>query len=152
MHDQKVKDRFPEILAEHLGIVTNACKAAGIGRRTYYNWREEDPEFAKACDDVSEQTIDFVESKLLENIRDGKEASQIFYLKTKAKHRGYVERTEHTGADGGPLRAERSPEEVAREIMFGFRLVEDRKAIESRSTDTPSDVLPVQDAEIIEQD
>ena len=43
-----------------------------------------------------------MESKLFENIKDGKTAEMIFYLKSKGKKRGYVERQEITGADGMP--------------------------------------------------
>jgi len=43
---------------------------------------------------------------LFENIRDGKTSETIFYLKTKGKNRGYVERQEITGADGMPTKFE----------------------------------------------
>ena len=39
---------------------------------------------------------------IFENIRDGRTAEMIFYLKSKGKKRGYVERQEITGADGMP--------------------------------------------------
>ena len=69
-----------------------ACKAIGIGRRTYYNWIEEDKTFKEDIDNINESLIDFTESKLLQNIKAGKEASIFFYLKCKAKNRGYMER------------------------------------------------------------
>ena len=53
--------------------------------------------------EASETTIDFVESQLLKNINEGDTTSIIFFLKTKAKHRGYVERQEISGANGAPL-------------------------------------------------
>ncbi len=37
------------------------------------------------------------------NIQAGKEASIFFFLKCRAKDRGYVERSEITGAGGGPI-------------------------------------------------
>lgn len=127
-NEAEIKRKFPEILADTLGIVTDACKQAGISRGTFYNWCEADPDFKRACDDVNEQTIDFVESKLLQGIREGKEASQIFYLKTKAKHRGYIERTEHTGANGAPLQqgGDKPPEELARQVLLGLKQIADR--------------------------
>ena len=36
----------------------------------------------------------------------------MFYLKTKGKHRGYVERNETTGKDGGPLSIAVSPQDA----------------------------------------
>ena len=88
------KKAFLQALEKNLGIVTNTAKAVGIHRSTYYEWREQDAEFAKAADDVQETALDFVESKLLKRISDEDTASILFYLKTKGKHRGYVERTE----------------------------------------------------------
>ncbi|MEF2920033.1 MAG: hypothetical protein U0O22_06120, partial [Acutalibacteraceae bacterium] len=45
-------------------------------------------------DEINEATLDFVESKLLENIKKGEVTSIIFYLKTKGRNRGYQEKTE----------------------------------------------------------
>ncbi len=95
-----------EVLAKKRGIVTRACEAAKIGRTTFYEWTESDEAFKKAVDDVQEQALDFVEGRLLDTIESDKMGSvtaQIFYLKCKGKKRGYVERTEITGADGKPL-------------------------------------------------
>ena len=55
------KERLLKELREHHGIVTRACEAAGLDRGTYYNYRDSDPEFVKAADDVIEQTIDVAE-------------------------------------------------------------------------------------------
>ena len=89
-----IKKNLISALESNLGIVTAACKQAGIARSTYYEWYNSDSEFKKAVDDVSDQTLDFVESKLHEKIKDGDTTSIIFYCKTKGKKRGYVERQE----------------------------------------------------------
>ena len=88
------KKKLIEALEDHKGIVTNACKAVNVGRSTYYKWYNEDEDFKKAVDDVQNVAIDFVESKLFQQIEEGIPTSTIFYLKTKAKHRGYIERQE----------------------------------------------------------
>lgn len=88
------KHRFLAALKDSLGIITSACQAAGIGRTMYYQWIKEDEEFAQAVKEVEETQIDFVEGKLLQNIRDNKEVSTLFYLKTKGKARGYTEKSE----------------------------------------------------------
>ena len=69
---------------------------------TFYNYYNEDKEFKALVDDISNMSLDFAESKLLEQIKDGSTAATIFYLKTKGKKRGYVERQEITGAGGIP--------------------------------------------------
>lgn len=64
---------------------------------------DKDPKFKQAVNDVGEVAVDFVESQLFQLIRDGNPASTIYYMKTKGRHRGYAERLEVTGAEGGPL-------------------------------------------------
>ena len=95
-----------EALEKSLGVVTTACKNAGVGRTQFYAWLKEDEDFATKVRDIENIALDFVESKLFENIRDGKTSETIFYLKTKGKNRGYVERQEITGADGMPTKFE----------------------------------------------
>lgn len=90
------KNALLSALEKHLGIVTQACKTAGVSRTQHYEWLKEDPIYAKAVQDLSESTIDFVESKLLQRINDGGDAAIIFYLKTKGRKRGYVEHQELT--------------------------------------------------------
>lgn len=76
------------------GIVANACEVVGVSRGTFYNWCKEDEEFKAQVDEINEDTLDFVESKLLENIKKGEVTSIIFYLKTKGRNRGYQEKAE----------------------------------------------------------
>jgi len=89
-----MKRIFPEVLKNHMGIVTYACNELKVQRSTYYWWYNHDPEFAKECDEVIEHMADVVESALYNKIMAGDTACIIFYCKTKLKHRGYVERTE----------------------------------------------------------
>lgn len=91
---QERKQAVIEALKKSLGIVTTACINAGIDRSTFYEWVKNDAEFAKAVDDIEDVTLDFVEGKLLQNVKDNDTQSILFYLKTKGKRRGYTERTE----------------------------------------------------------
>ena len=83
-----------EALEKSLGVVTTACKATGIPRKTFYNWCNSDRNFQKAYSDMSEIALDFAESKLHSRIRDGSDTAIIFFLKTQGKSRGYIERQE----------------------------------------------------------
>jgi hypothetical protein len=96
------KESLLKALEKSLGIVTVACKNADIPRSTYYKWINEDAEFAAAVRDIENVALDYAESKLHKQIGDNSTAATIFYLKTKGKKRGYVERQEITGADGIP--------------------------------------------------
>lgn len=91
-----------------------------IARPTLDKWIAEDEPLREAIKEQGEVALDFVESKLFELIEGvtvqeivkGKPViytlppnvtACIFYLKTKGKGRGYVERQEFTGADGKAL-------------------------------------------------
>ena len=88
------KKAIIEALEQSLGVVTSACKKVGIGRTTYYQWLKDDDAFAEKVNDIQDVAIDFAESQLHKQIKDGSTAATIFYLKTKGKKRGYVERIE----------------------------------------------------------
>ena len=91
------KRRLLEALRKSLGVVTTACEKADVSRRVYYDWMKKDPKFRADVNDMNEVALDFAESQLFKNIQNGKEASTIFYLKTKGKKRGYIERQEIDG-------------------------------------------------------
>lgn len=91
--DKKQKKLLKHLKEGH-GIISYACLKAGVSRQTFYNWKKEDEEFAKAVEDIDEEIIDVVESKLLSQINDNNLTAIIFYLKTKGRKRGYVELTD----------------------------------------------------------
>ena len=97
-----LKKQIVEALEKSLGVVTTAVKNVGIHRSTFYEWYNTDEAFKKEVDSISDIAIDFAESQLHKQLQDGNSTSTIFYLKTKGKRRGYVERTEITGAEGEP--------------------------------------------------
>ena len=106
------KGEMIEALKTTLGIVSKACEAVDISRDTHYRWLKEDKGYLEAVTSVNERSIDFAEGQLFNliagakkqvvtnqgNIVEIKDAPNptaiIFYLKTKGKHRGYVERVE----------------------------------------------------------
>lgn len=88
------KKAMLDALESSLGIVTSACKLVGVGRTTHYKWMDEDEEYRKAVNELENVAIDFAESQLHRQIKKGNASSTIFYLKTKGKKRGYIERQE----------------------------------------------------------
>ena len=83
------KKKLLEALERSLGIVTPACKDVGVSRDTFYRYYNEDSEFKKSVDDINNITLDFAETQLLKKIKEGSERSILFYMKYKARLRGY---------------------------------------------------------------
>lgn len=81
-------------------IIAGNLKCSWNTAKTHVEKYEETREaYLEECESV----LDIAESKLIENIKDNDNTAIIFYLKTKGKNRGYVERTEVTGKDGNEL-------------------------------------------------
>ena len=76
-----------------------------IGRRTYYEWLEKDPDFKRSVEEMESVAIDFAESCLMTQMKDGSSPSTTFFLKTRGKKRGYVEKQEieHSGTIQAPM-------------------------------------------------
>jgi len=91
LHNKKA---LLKALETSMGVVSTACKKAGLSRVTYYDYYNNDPEFNKAVDELSNVALDFAESKLFGQIQSDNTTAIIFYLKCKGKGRGYIERQE----------------------------------------------------------
>ena len=90
-------------LEDAQGYVSKTASLLGCTPRTVYNYRDRFSTVAEAWLGIREKRTDFVENKLQEQINKGNITAIIFYLKTQAKDRGYVERQEITGKDGAPI-------------------------------------------------
>lgn len=93
------KKAMIDALEKSLGVVTSACKSVGIARQTHYQWLKEDDDYKTKVEELSNVALDFAESQLHMQIKDGNPTSTIFFLKTKGKVRGYIERLDVT-SDG----------------------------------------------------
>jgi len=89
------KKAMLQALVKTLGIVTEAAKLAKVNRDSHYLWMERDPAYKKAVEGIADIALDFAESALHSQISEGEVSSTIFYLKTKGKGRGYIERVEN---------------------------------------------------------
>jgi hypothetical protein len=88
------KEAMLAALEQTLGIVTAASKLAGIHRDTHYEWMKKDQSYAAKVEALEGIAIDFAESKLHGSIKSGNVTAIIFFLKTKGRDRGYIERLE----------------------------------------------------------
>lgn len=66
----KKRRDFLAALAE-TGNVLKSCKRAKVGRRTVYDWRETDPEFATLWDAAAELGTDALEDEAVRRATDG---------------------------------------------------------------------------------
>lgn len=88
------KKAMIQAMEKSLGIVTTACRNVGIARDTHYRWMRDDDSYRASIESIEGMTLDLAESKLHEEILGGNTAAIIFFLKTKGKKRGYVEKQE----------------------------------------------------------
>jgi hypothetical protein len=125
------KRKLLDALRASLGVVETACKRAGVPRRNHYDWMAKDAKYAAEVAEIEDVALDFGESQLHKlmngytlpdtkvffNKEDPDNAilvpltkhvgpdagAVIFFLKTKGKKRGFLERTqiEHSGAIAG---------------------------------------------------
>jgi hypothetical protein len=101
MAEKYTVEQMIAAIREANGILTIAARKLDCSRSTVYNYIERYKSIKAAYEEANESNIDFVETMLMENIKNGNVAAQIFFLKTKAKHRGFVERTETDITSGG---------------------------------------------------
>jgi predicted AlkP superfamily pyrophosphatase or phosphodiesterase len=79
-------------LEKYYGILAPSLKECNCSYYLHNKWLNEDDNYAKAIEEINQKTIDFVESKLFKLISEGDRTAIIFYLKCRAKDRGYVEK------------------------------------------------------------
>lgn len=91
---QTQKNAMIIALESTLGVVTRACEIIGITRQAHYKWMREDEDYKKRVEEIENVALDFAESELHKQIKTGNATSTIFFLKTKGKKRGYVEKIE----------------------------------------------------------
>ena len=75
-------------------IIQVACEKTGIGRASYYRWRKDDEEFAKACDEAMAEGVELVsdlaESKLIGAIKEQNHSAISFWL--RHRHPAYAQK------------------------------------------------------------
>lgn len=88
---------FFATLIKTFGNVTQTCDITHTSRSCFYfRWMKQDSVFRYLVNsaDFEDRMIDFAESKLMKKIEEGDTIATIFFLKTRGKKRGYVEKAE----------------------------------------------------------
>jgi hypothetical protein len=119
--EQKPNDKFTLIqvitaLQLSAGIQSIAAKKLGCTRQTVGRYVERYDEVRDALRQVEEDKLDLAEAKILKHIEGGNLTACIFYLKAKGKARGWTERAETTGVDGGPIEVTNRAETIKRDM------------------------------------
>lgn len=96
-------EQFLEVIPGSGGFITTIARKVGCSRRTVYNAIDRYSSVKQAIIDEKDSLKDMAENELLRQIKGGNTTAAIFYLKTQAKDRGYIERQELTGKDGDKL-------------------------------------------------
>ena len=92
-----------EALTKMNGQVYLAAKRLGCSHTAVYGYINKYPDIAELKEYFDEETTDIAVMKHREAILNAEPWAIQFQLKTKGKKRGYVERTELTGAEGKPI-------------------------------------------------
>lgn len=99
----KQADIIDAINESENGLPSEVADILGCCDATVYNYRNKHSAIDKAFSEKKERRKDFVEGKLFSEIKKGNITAIIFFLKTQAKDRGYVERQEVTGVSNEPI-------------------------------------------------
>lgn len=94
---------FIQAIPGSAGIVSTIAKRVGCDWWTARRAIDSMLTVKEAYDNECEIVLDMAESVLLKNIKEGDSADAKWYLTRKGKHRGFVERQELTGKEGGDL-------------------------------------------------
>ena len=92
------KEAMIRALGATLGNVSEAIRklsneGISIGRTSHYRWLS-DEDYKLAITHSKDDTLDLVETALINQIKNGSVQATTFYLKTKGRVRGYTERQE----------------------------------------------------------
>ena len=100
--------QIEDAIRKSAGNVTYAAKALGVGRTALHARIAKSPELQRILQEERESLVDMAESALRAEVLDRNMTAIIWTLKAspEAKRRGWSERHELGGPDGGPVQHE----------------------------------------------
>lgn len=117
------KKEWLEAIEACYGVPTLVAEKLGLKRQAVYKRAKADPQIEAALESAQDRIIDLAEGHLVKDLSKGDQKAYLFVLKTLGKKRGYTERHEVSGPDGGPI--EVTADELDRRIdRLASRLTE----------------------------
>lgn len=104
--------QIADALEKSAGIMSVAAERLGVDRSTICRRAQKSQRLRNVIDAATERTMDVAEAALLRAVQKGEAWAVCFFLKCKAKQRGYSERTEITGPAGKPVQVAVSETEL----------------------------------------
>jgi len=103
MAEKYTANQIIDALKEKHGNMSASARYLGCSRNTISRYIDTYPTVKAVYEEERETLIDFAENQLFKQVQEGNITAIIFTLKTIGKSRGYVERQEVTGANGGAI-------------------------------------------------
>lgn len=97
-------EEYALALRESKGLVTHAAKRLGVTHEAMRQRLLRSPTLQQVRAEAREALVDIAESSLFRQIEAGEAWAVCFFLKTQAKDRGYVERSEDHRQITGDIR------------------------------------------------
>ena len=107
------KKTVTEALKKTNANISLAAKSLGVARSSLYDFVNKHDDLKQLITDERESLVDIAESALKSSVIKQEAWAVCFTLKTIGKHRGYVERVEQTGANGGAIQIQATDYRVA---------------------------------------
>jgi len=127
------------------GIFTEIAKKLRVSRQTAVIFFKDNPDAEKARLEEEEAWLDLAESKLLVSIKAGEYGPVSFFLRTKGRRRGYVEKTEIGGVKDEPIGIAVFPVGlVPSQIDF-----KDKKLLEEKALSLIDDAITIEAEEVV---
>lgn len=101
--NDKSMETVLEAIHGSAGIVSTIAKRLGVEWHTANERIQKYPEALKAFENEREGILDMAEATILTAIKQGDTGSAKWLLSTIGRKRGYGDKVELSGADGGPV-------------------------------------------------